>query len=123
MGQGWVKRETAGCVILASPAAPAAWGNARGPWRTAGEVAHLTELALRRNRPLKWSEQLGRTLLEGYASVRQLPAIDHIDPFHWVSLARHVAIAARFAERRHTIPAIAALCCQRLGNHRATDET
>lgn len=86
-------------------------------------LAHLTELALRRNRPLKWSEQLGRALLEGYASVRQLPAIDHIDTFHWVSLARHVAIAARFAERRHTIPAIAALCCQRLGNHRATDET
>jgi Ser/Thr protein kinase RdoA (MazF antagonist) len=85
-------------------------------------LAHLTELALRCNHPLNWSEQLGQAFLEGYASVRQLPSIDRIDAFHWVSLARHVAIAKRFAERQHTISAIATLCSQRLANHPAKDE-
>ncbi len=85
-------------------------------------LAHLTELALRHNRPLLWSKQLGKAFLDGYASVRQLPGIDRIDAFQWVSLARHVAIAKRFSERKHTIPAIAALCNQRLANHLAKDQ-
>lgn len=77
-------------------------------------LAHLTELALRRNHPLAWSDQLGSAFLDGYAGVRFLPDADRIDALHWISLARHVAIARRFADRRHTIPAIASLCAQRL---------
>lgn len=86
-------------------------------------LAHLTELALRCNRPLNWSEQLGKGFVEGYASVRQLPRIDRIDAFHWVSLARHVSIAKRFSDRKHTIPAIAALCNQRLADQRGYAQT
>lgn len=77
-------------------------------------LAHLTELALRRGRPLAWSDRLGQTFLGGYASAGLLPDEERTDAFHWVSLARHVSIAERFADRRHTIPSIAALCRERL---------
>jgi Ser/Thr protein kinase RdoA (MazF antagonist) len=82
-------------------------------------LAHLTELALRRGRPLAWSDRLGEAFLGGYASAGPLPEAERTDAFHWMSLARHVSIAERFADRRHTIPAIAALCRARLADQRA----
>lgn len=82
-------------------------------------LAHLTELALRRDRPLAWSERLGQAFLGGYASRGPLPGAERIDAFHWVSLARHVSIAERFADRQQTIPAIAQVCLERLGDHGA----
>ena len=77
-------------------------------------LAHLTELDLRRGRAPAHSAPLGEAFLEGYAARRPLPPADRVDAHRWVSLARHVAIAERFPERRGAIPAIAALCRERL---------
>ena len=82
-------------------------------------LAHLTELALRRRVSLDWSGRLGQAFLDGYAAGGLLPDAGRIDTLHWISLARHVAIAERFADRRHTIPEIAALCRDRLSDQSA----
>ncbi|WP_189799441.1 phosphotransferase [Tateyamaria sp. syn59] len=77
-------------------------------------IAHLTELDLRRGGDGHAYDDLVRDFLEGYAELRTLPDPHRIDTMRWVSLARHVAIAVRFADRRAAVPAIAALCRDRL---------
>jgi len=77
-------------------------------------LAHLSELDLRRRRAPGFLAPLGEAFLAGYAAHRRLPPAARVDAYHWVSLARHVAIAKRFPERRHAIAAIASLCRERL---------
>ncbi|WP_176473819.1 phosphotransferase [Actibacterium ureilyticum] len=78
-------------------------------------LAHLTELDLRRGGDGRGYAALAESFVQGYAVLGG--PLDHarIDLFHWLSLARHVAIARRFADRRHTVPVIAALCRAKLG--------
>ncbi|MFQ6550225.1 phosphotransferase [Aestuariibius sp. 2305UL40-4] len=78
-------------------------------------LAHLIELALRGGGDWTLLEPLGATFLRGYSATRPLPPQDRIDTLKWLSLARHIAIAGGFEERRHTIPIIADLCRDRLG--------
>ncbi|SIT08880.1 Predicted kinase, aminoglycoside phosphotransferase (APT) family [Roseivivax lentus] len=78
-------------------------------------LAHLTELDLRRGSHGDGFGHLAQEFLSGYAETRALPSEDRVDLLHWVSLARHVAIAQRFADRAHAVDAIAALCRERLG--------
>ncbi len=73
-------------------------------------LAHLTELALRAGKPATFYAWLEQAFLDGYAGRRALPPAASIDALHTISLARHVAIAQRFPERRPAIPAIANLC-------------
>jgi hypothetical protein len=73
-------------------------------------LAHLTELGLRHAADPSLYGDLSTAFLDGYARSRALPCQDRMDALHWVSLARHVSIARRFAERRGTISLIAELC-------------
>lgn len=73
-------------------------------------VAHLTELDLRRGGDGTGFAPLEQAFLAGYAVRRPLPDAARVDLMHWVSLARHVSIARRFADRAHAVPAIAAFC-------------
>ena len=78
-------------------------------------IAHLTELGLRHGKGSDHHARLGRAFLDGYATRRMLPPRARIDVLHWVSLARHVSIAARFPRRAAAVPALAVLCRDRLG--------
>jgi aminoglycoside phosphotransferase (APT) family kinase protein len=71
-------------------------------------LAHLDELGLRRHGDLAAFARHGAAFLDGYASVRALPPDTRIATLRTVSLARHIDISRRFADRRHTtVPLIA----------------
>ncbi|WP_299773469.1 phosphotransferase [uncultured Tateyamaria sp.] len=77
-------------------------------------LAHLDELALRRGNDAGHFDALEDAFLSGYRLSAPLPDPHLIGSFRWISLARHIAIATRFPERRHTISAIGALCRKKL---------
>ncbi|MBY5935113.1 phosphotransferase [Tateyamaria omphalii] len=77
-------------------------------------LAHLDELALRRGREPGYFAAQQDAFLEGYANLAPLPDMHRVNSFRWISLARHIAIAARFPDRRHAIPALEALCRKEL---------
>ncbi|WP_167767119.1 phosphotransferase [Jannaschia formosa] len=83
-------------------------------------LAHLTELGLRHAAEPALYRDLSAAFLEGYVQCNALPCEGRIDALHWVSLARHVSIARRFAERRGTIPVIAELCRTQLARNMYT---
>ena len=73
-------------------------------------TAHLSELALRRGKGQDHFNPLKDIFLEGYQSCRAAPDSTCISVMHWVSLARHIGIAARFPDRRHTIGLLEEAC-------------
>ncbi|MEJ6392005.1 phosphotransferase [Gymnodinialimonas sp. 2305UL16-5] len=77
--------------------------------------AHLIELGLRNTGDPMQFDPLRHAFLDGYETVQTPPERERIETLTWVSLTRHVRIATRFEDRRHTIPAIATLCRAQLG--------
>ncbi|KIC47830.1 hypothetical protein RA29_18460 [Tateyamaria sp. ANG-S1] len=73
-------------------------------------LAHLDELALRHGEDPSHFAALQDAFLQGYSDLASLPDMQRVNSFRWISLARHIAIAARFPDRRHAIPAVEALC-------------
>lgn len=73
-------------------------------------LAHLTELALRRGYGPGYFAPLHHAFMQGYESCLSAPDPHRVDTLHWISLARHIAIAERFSDRRHAIGAIEKLC-------------
>lgn len=69
-------------------------------------LAHLDELALRRIGDVTAHKAAGQAFLHGYAGIRPLPAAHRITVFRHLSLARHIWISTRFADRRHTTRAL-----------------
>ncbi|MFN3276850.1 MAG: phosphotransferase [Paracoccus hibiscisoli] len=67
-------------------------------------LAHLDEYALRRGWDCAALAPQAEAFLAGYATLRPLPP--HVPLMRAVSLARHVAIARRFDDRRHVPPLI-----------------
>ncbi|MGS4947831.1 phosphotransferase [Meridianimarinicoccus sp. RP-17] len=65
-------------------------------------LAHLDEFGLRQHGDKAAFARHGTAFLDGYASVRALPADTRIAVLRAVSLARHIDISRRFADRRHT---------------------
>lgn len=65
-------------------------------------LAHLDELALRRLGHVTAFAAEAAAFLDGYATVRDLPAVHRISALRSVSLARHIHISTRFQARRHT---------------------
>jgi aminoglycoside phosphotransferase (APT) family kinase protein len=64
-------------------------------------LAHLDELALRRHGDVGAYARQAETFLAGYATVAPLPEVPRIAILRAVSIARHVFISTRFADRRH----------------------
>lgn len=67
-------------------------------------LAHLEEYARRRGWDCAALPPQAEASLAGYATLRPLPG--HVTLMRSVSLARHVAIARRFDDRRHVPPLI-----------------
>ncbi|TJZ89872.1 hypothetical protein FA743_17460 [Paracoccus gahaiensis] len=79
-------------------------------------LAHLDELALRRTGDATALKAAGQAFLRGYASIRPLPEAHRIRVFRHLSLARHIWISTRFADRRHSTQALIELSLKALAD-------
>jgi Ser/Thr protein kinase RdoA (MazF antagonist) len=64
-------------------------------------LAHLDELALRRHGEIAAHAPQAEAFLAGYATLAPLPEAPRIALLRAVSMARHVFLSTRFADRRH----------------------
>jgi aminoglycoside phosphotransferase (APT) family kinase protein len=71
-------------------------------------LAHLDELGLRRYGGADALAPQAEAFLAGYAAVAELPEAPRVATLRAVSLARHIFLSTRFADRRHTTRALVA---------------